>query len=328
MKIFVTRNIPGDHLKDLTAKGYEVSVSDFDRPLTQEELITKAKGVDALLSLLTDHVTGEVMDAIGPSLKIVSNYAVGFDNVDVAAATARGIIVTNTPSQEVNEAVAQHTIALMMAVARRIVEADEATKKGAYNGWEPDLFLGISLLGKTLGVIGLGNIGTMVARYAKALGMQVIYNKRESDPKAESELGIKFELLNDLLGRSDVVSLHVPLTPQTRHMINKDTLARMKQNTILVNTARGPIVDEHALVAALRLGHLAGAALDVFDNEPNVNPELVGMANVVLTPHIASATWEAREKMGSQAVDAILKVLSDEMPENLVDKDVWLDRRS
>ena len=326
-KIFVTRQIPGESLEKLKVNGNEVVVSEFGRALTPEELLAKTKGVDAILSLLTDKIDGELMDAVGPQLKIISNYAVGFDNIDVKGAFDRGILVTNTPSDEVNEAVAEHTWALIFALSRRIVEADEATRRGAYRGWEPDIFLGTSLVGKTLGIIGLGGIGTMVARRAAGFKMNVIYNKHSQDPEAERELGIKFVNLEELLTQSDVVTLHVPLTDETRHMINKDTLAKMKKGAFLVNTARGPIVQEHDLVEALRSGQLGGAALDVFDNEPNISPELYDMPDVVTTPHIASATNEARQKMGEQAVAAILDTLSSKKPENLVDETVWDKRR-
>lgn len=327
MKIYVTRKIPGTSLDKLMSSGNEVEVSPFDRPLTQEELVEKVKGRDAVLSLLTDKVDGELMDAAGPQLKIVSNYAVGFNNIDLMAALNRGIVVTNTPSDEVNEAVAEHTWALLLALARRIVESDEATKRGAYKGWEPHIFIGNSLIGKTLGIIGLGRIGSMVAMRSKGFGMKVLYNKRTRDEKAEKELGVEFAALDDLLARSDAVSLHVPLTDETRGMINKDTLGKMKRGAYIVNTARGPVIDEHDLASALRAGQVLGAALDVYETEPNINPDLIGMENVILTPHIASATWEAREKMGNQAVDAILDTLSGKKPQNIVNEDVWENRR-
>lgn len=328
MKIFVSRKFPGTALKRLESSGHEVVVSEFDRPLAAEELLSHAKGVDALLSFLTDKIDGEVLDAIGPQLKIVSNYAVGFDNIVVDDATSRGIVVTNTPCDEVDEAVAEHTWALMLTLARRITEADESTKRGAYHGWEPGIFLGSSLRGKTLGIIGLGGIGGMVARRAKGFEMQVLYNKRTPDPKSEAELGVKFADIDTLLATSDFVSLHAPLTPETRHMMNAERFGKMKQGSFFVNTARGPMVDEYALVESLKNGKLAGAGLDVFDAEPDVNPELVGMENVVLTPHIASATYEAREKMGNLAVDAILNTLNNTTPETLVNKDVWDHRRT
>jgi len=334
MKIFVTRKIPGDHVKELIATGNEVVISEFDRPLTQEELLEKSKGVDALLCLLIDRISGDLMDAIGPQLKVISNYAVGFDNVDVKSATDRGIVVTNTPSDEVNEAVAEHTWAFIMALARRVVEADEFIRqegyfagKGGYKGWQPDLFLGPSIIGKTLGIIGLGGIGAMVARRAKGYNMTVLYNKHKQDPEAERELGVVFATLDDLLAKSDFISLHVPLTEETRGMISKVALAKMKQGSYLVNTARGPIVVEADLVESLKSGKLSGAALDVFETEPKISTELLSLPNVIMTPHIASATHEARDKMGSQAVSAILDTLSDKTPENIVNKEVWEKRR-
>jgi glyoxylate reductase len=327
MKIFVTRKTPGKALEKLVASEHEVVISEFDRPLKEEELVEKVKNADAILTLLTDRVDEALMDTAGPQLKIISNYAVGFDNVDMKAATDRGIVVTNTPSDEVNEAVAEHTWALILSLARRIVEADEATKRGGFRGWEPGIFLGTGLLGKTLGIIGLGRIGSMVARRAKGYNMTVLYNKRNRDEKAEKELGVAFAELEDLLAKSDFVTLHVPLTEETRHMINKESLAKMKKRSYLINTARGPVVNEKDLAEALRSGQLSGAALDVFDNEPDINPELIGMENIVLTPHIASATWEAREKMGEQAVSAILDTFQGKKPENLVNKEVWEKRR-
>jgi len=321
-------------LEKLTVNGNEVIISEFDRPLTPEELLKKSDGVDALLSLLTDRIDADLMDAIGPQLKIISNYAVGFDNVDIKAAADRGIIVTNTPSTEVNEAVAEHTWALILALARRIVESDEFVRHqgyfaetGGYKGWEPDLFLGPSVKGKTLGIIGLGRIGSMVAIRAKGYDLTVLYNKHEPDPEVEKELGIKFVSLDELLATSDFVTLHVPLTDETRGMINKSAFDKMKKGSYLVNTARGPIVDESDLIEALESGKLTAAALDVFESEPNVSPKLISMPNVIMTPHIASATFEARRKMGEQAVGAILDVTSGVKPENMVDEKIWDKRR-
>lgn len=327
MKIFVSRKIPGDSLNKLFDSGNEVVVSEFDRPLSAEEFLDRARGADAVLSLLSDRINGEVVDAIGPQLKIVSNYAVGFDNIVVPELTEKGVVVTNTPSDEVNESVAEHAWALMLALARRVVEADEATRRGSYKGWEPGIFIGTNMVSKTLGIVGMGRIGEMTARRAKGFGMRVLYNKRTPDPDAERELGVEFADLDRLYAESDFISLHVPLTDETRHMINRDTFNKMKRGVILVNTARGPVVDEGDLVDAIREGIVGGAGLDVYDNEPNINPELVAMENVILTPHIASATWEARNKMGSQAVDAILDVFSGHKPQNLVNEEVWDKRR-
>lgn len=327
MKVFVTRKIPGDRVQDLVKAGHDVIVSEFDRALTPEELIEKAKGVDAILSLLTDKIDGDVVDAIGPQLKVVSNYAVGFDNINIKEVTDRGVVVTNTPCEEVDEAVAEHTWALISGLTRRIVEADESTRRGAYKGWEPDIFLGSSLIGKTLGIVGLGGIGSMVARRAAGYKMNIIYNKRTRDTECEEKLGVKYCSLDELLLNSDVVTLHVPLTDETRHMINKESLSKMKKGSFLINTARGSIIDEHDLVESLRDGHLQGAALDVFDNEPNIDPELVGMENVILTPHIASATHEAREAMADLAVNAIIDTITSKEPNNIVNKEVWEKRR-
>ncbi len=327
MKIFVTRQIPGDHLDKLNVNGNAVAVSPFNRPLTSTELIEKSKGVDALLSLLSDKIDGNVMDAIGSQLKIISNYAVGFDNVDIKAATERNILVTNTPSQEVDDAVAEHTWALMLALTRRVVESDEATRRGAYRGWEPDIFLGTSLKGKTLGVLGMGGIGRVVAGLGRGFDMNVVYFKRSRDMECEEKMGVRYCGLEALLGESDIVTLHVPLNDETRHMINKDTLAKMKKSAYLINTARGAIINERDLVEALRSGVIAGAALDVFEDDPNITPELYDMPNIITTPHIASATWEARNKMGDQAVQAILNVFADTKPEHLVDEAVWETRR-
>lgn len=333
-KIFVTRNIPGDYPSKLKDAGFDVEVSQKGGVLTTEELLAKIRGVDGILSLLTDKIDGDVMDAAGPQLKIISNYAVGFDNIDIPAATKRGIVVTNTPSNEVNEAVAEHTWALILALARKIVESDEFVRNqgyfagsGGYKGWEPDLFLGPSVKGKTLGIIGLGRIGSMVASKARGYDMQVLYNKHEPDPEVEKELGIKFASLEDILKTADFISLHVPLTDETRGMINGQSLAKMKKSAYIINTARGPIVDESDLIDALEKNVIAGAALDVFESEPNVNPKLIGMPNVIMTPHIASATFEARNKMGEQSIQAIIDLFKGDKPENLVDEKVWEIRR-
>lgn len=314
-------------MERLTAAGYDVGVSIFDRPLLQEELLVKVADCDGIISLLTDRIDEDLMDTAGPQLKVIANYAVGFDNIDVRAATYRGIVVTNTSSAEVDEAVAEHTWALILALARRIVEADESVRRGAFRGWEPDIFLGTNVRGKTLGIIGLGKIGTYVARRAKGYNMTVLYNKHSPDPEAEKELGVKFASLDDLLATSDVVTLHVSLTEETRHMINPVTLSKMKKGAFLINTSRGSVVEEKALVEALRRGNLAGAALDVFETEPNVHPELIAMPNVITTPHIASATYEARYKMSEQVVTAVLDVFAGKKPQNLVNEEVWDNRR-
>lgn len=327
MKVFITRKIPGDHLKKLKKAGYEVEVSEYDRILTESELVEKVKAVDGIISMVTDRVDGDLMDAAGPQLKIISNYAVGFDNVDVGAATDRGIVVTNAPSEEVNESVAEHTWSLILALANRIVEADEFVRQGKYHGWEPGLFLGTNLIGKTLGIIGLGRIGTMVARRAQGWKMKVLYYKRTRDLKCEKEMGVLYCPLDEVLEKSDFVTLHVPLTDDTRHMVNRQFLDKMKKGSYLVNTARGAVIKEEDLVEALKSGHLAGAALDVFEDEKNISPEFLKMGNTITTPHIASATVGARNKMGEMAVGAALAVLSGRKPDSLVNAEVWEKRR-
>ena len=327
-KVFVSRKLPGNALQPLLDSDHEVTISEFDRPLKADEFLERAKGADAVLSFLTDKIDAEVIDAIGPQVKIFANYAVGFNNIKVDDATAKGVVIANTPSDEVNESVAEFAWSLMLALSRRVVEADEATRRGAYHGWEPSVFLGNNLVGKTLGIVGMGRIGSMTARRAQGWNMRVLYTKRSRDEEAERELGVEFAELDTLLAESDFISLHVPLTDETRGMINKETLGKMKKGVILINTARGPVIHEQDLVDAIRDGRVAGAGLDVFENEPDINPELIAMENVILTPHIASATWEARDKMGEQAVTAILKVLRGEKPETIVNDDMWDNRRS
>ena len=321
-KILVTRKIPGNAVDKLREK-HEVIESTFNRPLTPQEIMEMGKDCEAILTLLTDRWTGEYMDEF-PKLKILSNYAVGFDNIDVPAATKRGIMVCNTPSVEVNEAVAEFAWSLILSLSRRVVEADEFARKGAYHGWEPDMFLGRDVYGKTLGIVGLGRIGSMVARRAHGFNMRVVYNSKTKERRNEGtkeQLGEYMEL-EQLLEESDYITLHVPLNDETRHLINAEKLELMKPTAYLINTARGAIVDEHALVEALHTGKIAGAALDVHENEPQMNPELMQMENVILTPHIASATVEVREKMGEQAVSAVLAALSGGKPENLVNPEV------
>ena len=320
-KVLITRRIPGKALA-LLREAHEVVESTFDRPLAVDEIIQMGEGAEGILTLLTDRWTGELMDHF-PSLKILSNYAVGFDNIDLEAATKRNILVTNTSSNEVNEAVAEFAWSMMLALSRRLTEGDVFSKKGAYHGWEPDMFLGRDVYGKTLGIVGLGRIGGMVARRARGFDMKVLYNSRSRDEAAEKEVGVEYRELGQLLAESDYVTIHVPLNDETRHLINRENLGKIKEGAFLVNTARGGVVDEHALVEALKHGKLAGVGLDVHENEPQMNPELMQMPNVNLTPHIASATVEVREKMTQQAVDAILKALAGEKPHDLVNEEVW-----
>lgn len=318
-KILITRRIPDAGLALLKRhKGFRVVVNPKDAPMSHAALLKEAKGCSAILSLLNDKIDNAVLNAAGPGLKIVANYAVGYDNIDVAACEARGVKVANTPGV-LTDAVAEHALALMMAAARRIAESDRFTRAGKYTAWAPELLLGAQMKGKTLGVLGLGRIGSEVAeRAAKGLGMRVVYYDIARDKGFEKRVGATFATVDSLLKRSDVVSVHVPLLPSTRHIINATRLKKMKKTAYLVNTSRGPVIDEKALVVALKKGTIAGAALDVFENEPALSPGLGKLENVTLTPHTASATIEARSAMAELAARAIIDVLRGKTPKNLV----------
>lgn len=326
-KIFVTRKIPDQGIKILLDKGYEVKVYEEDNVISKENLIAELKkGYDALLCLLTDKIDAEVMDAGLPQLKIIANYAVGFDNLDIKAGKERNLMISNAPGPEISESVAEQTFALMLALARRIVEADKFARAGKYKGWAPMLFLGTDLHDKTLGIVGLGRIGFAVAQRAvKGFNMKVIYHDLKPNENFEKEFGgIYKEKLDDLLKEADFVSLHVPLLPSTQHLISDPQLASMKPTAFLINTSRGPIVDELALLKALRDKKIAGAGLDVFECEPSIDCvpsdhlELKSMDNVVLTPHTASASIETRQAMSRVAAQNIIEALEGRTPPNLV----------
>lgn len=304
-------------LKD---KGYEVVVNPEDRVLSKGELIAalKDQNYDALFCLLTDIIDGEVMDAFSSQLKVIANMAVGFDNIDTLEAKKRGIMITNTPGV-LTDTVAEHTFALMLAIAHRIAEADKFTKESKYQGWAPMLLLGSDLSGKTLGVIGLGRIGSRVAHHAvKGFEMKVLYYDINRNEEFEKEFNAVYMPLDDLLKQSDFVSIHVPLLETTKHLINAEKLKLMKPTAYLVNTSRGPIIDEHALALSLSKGEIRGTALDVFEFEPKITPELLTLDNVILTPHIASATEETRSKMSALAATNIIEALESGIPPNLL----------
>lgn len=316
-KVFVTYDIPGSGVKRLKDKGYKVTQRKSRELISRKELLAGVKGMDGVFCMLTERIDDAVLKAAGKQLKIVANYAVGFDNVDLAAAKKRGIVVTNTPSDKVNEAVAEHTFALMMALARRIPEADLYAKAKKYSGWNPWLMTGTDLYGKVMGIIGAGRIGSAAARRAvKGFGMKLVYADTRKNEALEKELGAVWVNQQKLLEISDFVSLHVPLLPSTQHLISTAQFASMKKTAFLVNTARGPVVDEKALLRALKTKRIAGAALDVFECEPAIdcdvtdNLELKSFPNVILTPHIASATVEAREDMSRIAAENLIAVLS------------------
>ena len=316
-KILVTRKIPKIGIDALKAAGHSVDVWTGKAAIPRAQLLKRVKGVHGILSLLTDKIDDAVLQAAGPQLMIVANYAVGYDNLDLAALKKRGVQAANTPGV-LDGAVSEQAIALMFAVAKRIPEADRFTRAGKYKGWEPELLLGMELSGKAIGILGLGRIGAGVAKRAQAMGMRVLYYDVKRNDAFEKETGAAYVSVIDLLKGSDVVSLHVPLLPSTRHLIDAKKLRLMKKTAILINTSRGPVIDEKALVAALKAKRLGGAGLDVYENEPKLAPGLAKLQNVVLTPHTASATVETRDRMARDAAQAIIDVLAAKTPPNLI----------
>jgi len=319
--VYVTRSIPERGLDLLRRECSQVEIRASDEIPTRAELIQGVGGRDALLSLLTDPVDSGVISA-GRRLRIIANYAVGYDNIDLPAATSRGIMVTNTPGV-LTETTADMAWALLMSAARRIVEADKFVREGRFRGWAPKLLLGSDVQGKTLGIIGLGRIGRAVAARAKGFRMKVVYyDVRRAEPDVEREIGAGYVDLETLLRTSDYISLHTQLTPETTHLIGPKELRMMKPSACLINTSRGPVVDEKALAKALQAGTIAGAGLDVFEREPLVSPDLLALPNVVLAPHIASASVETRTKMAMMAAQNIIAAARGERPPNLVNPEV------
>ncbi len=312
-RIVVTRRIPEPAIELLRGAG-EVWVSPHDRPLSTEELHEAVSGADVVVSLLHDRIDGALMDAAGPRLVCVANVAVGFDNIDIPAATERGIVVTNTPGV-LTDATADLTFALVLAVTRRLCEGERVIRSKTPWSWQMFYMLGSGLADKTLGVVGMGAIGVAVARRARAFGMNIVYSGPvRATAEVEAELGARQVELDELLDQAHVVTLHCPLTDETRHLMNAERLRRMRKDAYLVNTSRGPVIDEAALVEALRAGEIAGAALDVFEHEPAVSPALLEFDNVVLVPHIGSATVETRTAMGVLAARNAVAVLAGEPP--------------
>jgi glyoxylate reductase len=288
-----------------------------DRPIDRGRFLESIQDKDGLLCTVTDRIDRELLDR-APNLKMIANNGVGYDHIDVGAATCRGIPVSNTPGV-LTDSTADLTFALILAVARRIAEGDRMVREGRFRFWAPFQFLGFDVSGKTIGIIGLGRIGKAVARRAAGFGMKVIYFCRSRiDPSQERELNVVYASLDELLREADFVSLHVPLHSETRHLIGGRELALMKPSACLVNAARGPIVDEKALVEALRSGEIAAAGLDVYENEPELSPGLADLSNVVLVPHVGSATIETRTRMASMAAENLLTGLKGEHPPNCI----------
>lgn len=329
MKIFITREIPDHGVELLRKKGYEVVISSQNRVLSKQELMIELKKgmFDAVLCLLTDKIDGDVLDAAGSQCKIFANFAVGFDNVDVVAARDRGVMVTNTPGV-LSDSVAEFAFSMILAIAHRIPEGDRFSRAGKYHGWEPELLLGTDVSKRVLGILGLGRIGSRVANQAAhGFGMRVLYYDVKRNEDFEKESGVdstgspqaEFRAdPNDIFRESDFISVHVPFMESTRHFVNAERLKLMKPTAYLINTSRGPIVDEAALRDALKAGIIRGAAIDVWEHEPELTLGLVELDNIILTPHIASATEETRQEMGEVAAKNIIEALEGRTPPNLI----------
>ena len=319
-KILVTGNLPAEVMDPLRKK-YEVEAHAEDRPMERQQLLSRIGDRDGLLCMITDAVDEELLGR-APRLKMIANMGVGYNHIDIAAATRRGIPVSNTPGV-LTDATADLAFTLILAVARRVVEGDRRVREGKFKLWAPFLFLGREVSGKTLGIVGFGRIGRAVARRAAGFGMRVLYHNRSRlTPAEERESPAEYADLNTLLAQADFVSLHVPLSGETRHLIGAAELSRMKPTAYLINTARGPVVDEVALLAALQKGAIAGAGLDVYENEPALTPGLADLPNVVLLPHVGSATLETRTAMAAMAARNLIAGLDGQRPPNLVNPEV------
>lgn len=321
MNIYVTRKIPEIGIKMLKDKGYNVEVGNSKVPLTKKDLLKLAskQKYDAFLTLLTDPIDENFIQSAGSKLKIISNYAVGFNNIDVAAANKNNVAVTNTPGA-FSDCIAEHAVAMVFALTTRLIEADNYVRKGKYKGWDPMIFIGEDVCGKTVGILGAGHIGERFAVHmAKGFDCKILYYDVKRNEKIEKELGATFyENPDEVIRQSDILSLHVPLLPSTHHMINADKLRIMKKSSILINTSRGPVIDENALVSALKDGVIAGAGIDVYEFEPKLAKGLAKLSNVVLTPHIASARTSARNEMAILAAQNIIDVFEGREPKGIV----------
>jgi glyoxylate reductase len=307
--VVVTRPLPDPGVNVLEAAGLEVRVNSDDRPLSRAELLALVSDADALLCMLSEPVNAELLDA-APDLKVVSNYAVGFDNIDVAEARRRGVEVTTTPDV-LTEATADLAWALLLAAARRLGEGDRLVRSGEWAGWGPNQLIGQPVGGRRLGIVGMGAIGRAVARRGRGFSMPVVYfNRHRLAPETEAQIGARYVSLDELITTADVISLHAPLNDESRHIIDADAIARMKPTMVIVNTGRGALIDEAALVEALREGRIAAAGLDVYEREPALSEGLTSLDNVVLAPHLGSATTTARAAMVRLCAENIGNVLA------------------
>lgn len=319
-KVFVTREIPQGGL-EIVRGNCEMEINPENRVLSKEEIIKGVKGKVGLLCLLTDTIDKDIMDA-APSLKVISNYAVGYNNIDVGEATRRKIMVCNTPGV-LTETTADLAFALLMSCARKIAEGDKFVRDGKFVGWDPMLMLGQDVHHKTLGIIGLGRIGQAVAKRAMGFDMKVVYYDNQKAPDSiEKQFSAKFTPLEELLMEADFITIHTPYLKETHHLIGEREFNLMKKTAILINTARGPIVDEKALVSAIKENKIAGAALDVYENEPELEEGLIYLKNAVIIPHLGSASYETRNLMAKMAAENLIKGLKGEIPDNLVNKEV------
>ena len=313
-KVLVTREIPAAGLIPLEA--YDLTVLS-EAPPARDELLEAAEGAEGVLSNVTEGMDAEFMDAAGGGLKVIANMAVGYDNVDVEAAKERGIVVTNTPGV-LDETTADTAFMLLLAAARRLGESERTLRAGKWHWWGPKLFVGVDVWGKTLGIVGMGRIGQAVARRGRGFGMEILYHNRSRNEGAERELDARYADLDELLETADFVSVHTPLTEETRHLIGPGELDKMKPTAVLVNTSRGPVVDEGALADALADGRIFAAGLDVYAEEPKVHPKLLELENAVLAPHIGSGSQETRDRMAVLAAENIVAVLAGEEPKTPV----------
>ena len=317
LNVFITRQIPEEGIKLLKKYCQTVEVNPYDRPLSYDELLRQVKGRDAILTMLSDRIDAYLISESN-GLKVIANYAVGYDNIDIKAATAKGIVVTNTPGV-LTDSTADMAWALLFAITRRIVEGDRLTRAGKFVGWAPMLLLGGDIVGKTLGIVGAGRIGTAMTMRARGWYMKVLYTTQSNrNVVLEEILGAKRVDLETLLKESDFISIHTPLSEKTKHLIGTKELSLMKKTAYLINTARGAVIDEEALVIALRNKQIAGAGLDVYEEEPKLKPGIAELDNVVLAPHLGSATIEARTKMSVIAAENIIAVLNGQKPNNCV----------
>lgn len=314
MKLFISSRVPDEIIKRFTDVDYDYNDSNI--PLTKDELIKGLQGADALICPLSDKIDADVIDGSG-DLKIILNYGAGFDNIDIAYARSKGIVVCNAPAPSSAVSTAELTFALMLAQARKLVNGDKDLREGGFKGWRPTYFLGQQLKGKTLGIFGMGNIGKNLAKRALAFDMNVIYHSRNRKDDIES-LGARYVSFEQLLSESDFISLHSAFVPELHHLFDEHAFKAMKPTATFINAARGPLIDEQALADALKSGEIAGAALDVYEFEPKVTPDLLTLSNVTLAPHLGNATFEARLEMGNACVDNLEDFLKGVKPRNQV----------